>query len=304
MAGKIQIPEELKHDLPQTRWGKVLAVTPIVMTVIATMLAGLASSEMTKAQYDRSLAAQLQSKAGDQWSYYQAKKLRGAVARNTLDLLAATVEIQPFTMAILARPDTAPLLRNVDSASLDAFAKAELPAAAPAQFDAAVKAALAAMESSRPEPEITAAVAQLKPAVLAAALDAAQAAALAFDNAAKPINKISDQLDGALMAGAPNVFRSFSAARLRYTAARYETEARLNQAIAGVYELQVRQNNFTAERHHRRSGKFFFGMLAAQMAVILSTFSMAARKKSFLWSIAAAAGAAAVSFSVYVYLYI
>ena len=76
MAGKIQIPDELKQDLPPSKWGKILAATPIVMTVIATMLAGLASSEMTKAQYDRSLAAQLQSKAGDQWNYYQAKKLR------------------------------------------------------------------------------------------------------------------------------------------------------------------------------------------------------------------------------------
>src|SRR5487761_2691878 len=131
MAGKTENTEVLKAGLPPTKWGKILAATPVVMAVIATMLAGLASSEMTKAQYDRSFAAQLQSKAGDQWSYYQAKKLRGAVARNTLDLLAATVEIQPFTMAILARPDTAPLLRNVDSASLDAFAKAELPAAAP-----------------------------------------------------------------------------------------------------------------------------------------------------------------------------
>ncbi len=106
------------------------------------------------------------------------------------------------------------------------------------------------------------------------------------------------------MAGDKNIFRGFSAARLRYTAARYDAESRLNQAVAGIYELQVRQNNFTAERHHRRSGKFFYGMLAAQMAVIISTFSMAARKKSFLWSIAAAAGAAAVSFSLYVYLYV
>ena len=33
-----------------------------------TLLAGLASSEMTRAQYDRSFAAELQSKAGDQWN--------------------------------------------------------------------------------------------------------------------------------------------------------------------------------------------------------------------------------------------
>ena len=45
-------------------------------------------------------------------------------------------------------------------------------------------------------------------------------------------------------------------------------------------------------------------MLAAQMAVIIATFSIAARQKSFLWSLAAAAGLAAVSFSVYVYLYV
>jgi len=293
MAGKIQIPEELKHDLPQTKWGKVLAVTPIVMTVIATMLAGLASSEMTKAQYDRSLAAQLQSKAGDQWSYYQAKKLRSAVAHNTMDLLAATVEIPALAPASLT---------GADAVTLAAFTKNELPPATPATFDAPVKAALDAVESSQPEPEITAMLVKIEPAVLAQSLIAAKEAALAFDNATKPINKTSDKLDEVLMAGDKGVFRSFSAARLRYTAARYETEARLNQSIAGIYELQVRQNNFTAERHHRRSGKFFFGMLAAQMAVIISTFSMAARKKSFLWSIAAAAGAAAVSFSVYVYL--
>ena len=295
MAGKIQIPDELKQDLPQTKWGKTLAATPIVMTVIATMLAGLASSEMTKAQYDRSLAAQLQSKAGDQWSYFQAKKLRGAVARNSLDLLAATGDIQPFNPSMLA---------GADAATVAAFTKNELPAATPAKFDDAVKAALDAVENSGPEPEITAALAKIKPATLAAALNAAKDAALTFDNATKSINKTSDKLDEMLMSGDKTVFRSFSAARLRYTAARYEAEARLNQAVAGVYELQVRQNNFTAERHHRRSGKFFYGMLAAQMAVIISTFSMAARKKSFLWSIAAAAGAAAVSFSLYVYLYV
>jgi hypothetical protein len=110
-----------------------------------------------------------------------------------------------------------------------------------------------------------------------------------------------DTLDEPLMVGDKNIFRSFSAARLRYTAARYDAEARLNQSIAGIYELQVRQDNLSAERHHRRSAKFFYGMLAAQMGVIVSTFSLAARQKSILWSLAAAAGMAAVSFAAYVY---
>src|SRR6476620_7852057 len=90
---KVTVPEELKHDVPHTGFGKVLTATPVAMAVVATMLAGLASSEMTKAQYDRSLAAQQQSKAGDQWSFFQAKRLRGAYQRNTADLVQNMTEV-------------------------------------------------------------------------------------------------------------------------------------------------------------------------------------------------------------------
>jgi hypothetical protein len=293
MAAKIQIPDELKKDLPQNKWGKILVSTPIVMAVIATMLAGLASSEMTTAQYDRAFAAQLQSKAGDQWSYFQAKKLRSASARNSLDLLAATSDVKLLDAATL---------QNADAATVAAFVKNELPAAASPKFDADVQTALDAMAGSKPETEVAADLAKIKPAQLSAALDAAKQSALDFDDATKPINKTSDKLDDALMSGDKEIFRSFSAARLRYTAARYDAEARLNMAVAEVYELQVRANNLSAERHHKRSGKFFYGMLAAQLGVIIATFSIAARQKSFLWSLAAAAGLAAVSFSVYVFL--
>ena len=48
---------------------------------------------------------------------------------------------------------------------------------------------------------------------------------------------------------------------------------------------------------------FFFGMLGAQAAVIISTFAIAARKRNLLWSLAAGAGALAILFAVYVYLY-
>jgi hypothetical protein len=295
MAAKIQIPDDLKKDLPQNKWGKVLGATPIVMTVIATMLAGLASSEMTKAQYDRSAAAQLQSKAGDQWSYYQAKKLRSAVAHNTLDLLAAMSDVKPLDAAGLT---------DADAATLAALTRGEIPAATPAKFDEAVQTALDAVESSQPETEIAAMLVKIKDATLAESLIAAKDAANAFDNATKPINKTSDKLDEKLMAGDKETFRAFSAARLRYTAARYDAEAKLNSAIGGILELQVRKGNISAEHHHKRSAKFFYGMLAAQMAVIISTFSIAARQKSFLWSIAAAAGMAAVSFAAYVYFYV
>jgi Domain of unknown function (DUF4337) len=291
-----KIPDELKADLPQNKFGKILGATPVVMAVVATMLAGLASSEMTRAQYDRSFAAQLQSKAGDQWSYYQAKKLRSVVAHNTLELLTATGDVQPLNASALP---------EADAATIAALTKNQVPEAVPAKFNEGVQAALEAVENSKPETEIATVLVKVKPEQLEAALVAAQAAATAFDNATKSINKASDKFDQTLMTGDDKrAFRDFSAARLRYTASRYDTEARLNQAIADIYELQVRQNNYSAEKHQRRSGKFFYGMLGAQMAVIISTFAIAARQRNFLWSIAAAAGMAAIAFAAYVYLYV
>src|ERR1051326_1985021 len=98
---KTTIPNELKVAVPPTQWGRILTATPVIMTIVATMLAGLASSEMTKAQYDRALAAQQQSKAGDQWSFFQAKRLRGAYQRNTADLVQAVAEVHELDLGKL-----------------------------------------------------------------------------------------------------------------------------------------------------------------------------------------------------------
>jgi hypothetical protein len=250
------------------------------MTVIATLLAGLASSEMTRAQYDRALGAQLQSKAGDQWSYFQAKKLRSAIQHNSLELLQATADVRPLEN---------PALEKIPSV------------AAPAP-DANLQAALAAVESEKPETEIAAALKPVDDKVLAAALQAARDQARDFDTALAPANQAIEQLEKSLPAGDKSAARDLTAARMRFAALRYDAEARLNQNIANLLELQVRKANTSAERHHSRSGKFFFGMLAAQAAVIVSTLAMAARQRSLLWTLAAVAGIAAVIFAIYVYL--
>jgi len=277
---KAATSEDLTRDLPPTKWGKILAATPVVMTIVATLLAGLASSEMTTAQYDRALGAQLQSKAGDQWSYFQAKKLRGAMQRNSLELLQATADIHPIANPALEK----------------------LPAPVALTVDAKIEAALQAVERQAPEGELTQLLKSVDDPALAAALQAAKDHALAFEAASAPANQVMDQLEKSLPAGDKAAARDFTAARMRYNGARYDAEARLNQSIANLYELQVRKANISAERHHKRSGKFFFGMLAAQAAVIIATFAMAARKRSFLWSIAAVAGLSAIVFAIYVYL--
>jgi hypothetical protein len=277
---KTKIPEQLIADIPQTKWGKILSVTPIIMTVVATLLAGLASSEMTRAQYDRALGAQLQSKAGDQWAYFQAKKMRGTLYRNSVEL-------------VLATSDT----RLTDTVTLP-----QIPAPAPLNFGAELEAALHGLEQQVSETEMAQLMKPISNEALAAALAAAKDNAIAFETTIATANQKMDGLEKALPAGDKTAAREFAAAKMRYNSIRYETEARVNQVIATLYELQVRKANFAAERHHKRSGKFFFGMLAAQAAVIVSTFAIAARQRNFLWSVAAIAGVAAIIFAIYVYL--
>ena len=86
---------------PKNRWDTIITTTPVVMTIVATLLAGLSSSEMTQAQYHRSLAAQNQSKAGDQWGFFQAKKIREASLRGTSDLLQGLGETGTLNVASL-----------------------------------------------------------------------------------------------------------------------------------------------------------------------------------------------------------
>lgn len=305
---KVTIPEQLKADIPQTLLGRIMSATPVVMAVIATMLAGLSSSEMTRAQYSRSLAAQQQSKAGDQWNFFQAKRLRGAMQRSTLDLLQSTTDIAPLDPAALkADPEIAALVSGpAGGQALELLQKGETPPlSAPPVLTSEIKTGLQAMEGSKTDAEIAPAIAALDAKALEQAVREAREYAGVFDDSTKPVNQIIDKAESLLTKQAtPASKRGFTAARLRYTSVRYETEARLNQAVANLYELQVRKSNMIAERHHQRSQRFFFGMLAAQAGVIIATFAVAARKRNLLWSLAAGAGVLAVAFALYVYIYI
>jgi hypothetical protein len=296
MADIPEIPKALKADVPQSQWGKILLSTPIVMSVVATLLAGLASSEMTRAQYDRSLAAQLQSKAADQWGYFQAKKLRAAMQESTLVLLQASGSTRPLDPQLVER------YGQLDSRALAALQRGELPEVPALKLDPALKAAVDAVESGQPEADIALRLGAVKNEAVPDALKAAKANAEAFDAAIRPINEAVERLDKALAAGSvPALARDFTAARLRFAAIRYEAEARHNQAIANLLELQIRKAVLSADRHRWRSERFFYGMLGAQVAVVVSTLSLAAQKRSVLWGLAAAAGLAAIAFAAYVY---
>jgi hypothetical protein len=293
---KIQIPDSLKEDAPKNNWGKILTATPIIMTVISTMLAGLASSEMTRAQYSRSLGAQQQAKAGDQWGYFQAKRLRGAMQRSTLDLLQATVTLNPINASSFP---------NLTPGTVAAIEKGELPPLPPEiELAPAIRSAIEMLDAAKSDDEIAVPLNSLDLKTLANTERAARERADRYDEVTKPVSRVIDELEKSLIGSGQERVRDFTASRLRYTSARYETEARLNQTIAQLLELQVRKSNLIAERHRHRSQRFFFGMLGAQLAVIISTFSLAAKARSALWMFAASAGIAAVVFAVWVFFYV
>src|ERR1700739_4587947 len=88
-ASETEQPSKPEQSPPAKKsgWEAVLTATPVVLTVVATILAGLSTSEMTLAQYHRSLAAQNQSKASDQWGFFQAKRIRQTGMEEAFDLL-------------------------------------------------------------------------------------------------------------------------------------------------------------------------------------------------------------------------
>lgn len=74
-------------DRPEGASNTILNMTPVVLTVLATIFAGVSSSEMTQSMFYRALAAQEQSKSGDEWAFFQTKRIRGTSLEMSSQLL-------------------------------------------------------------------------------------------------------------------------------------------------------------------------------------------------------------------------
>ena len=374
---------------PQSVWDRVIGNTPVVMTVVATILAGLSSSEMTAAQYHRSMAAQYQSKAGDQWAFYQAKRLRESGNENSVALLEAltgpgALDAQAVGLQVqdighrLARIDNTAATQvqsNPDSnagalknsiaqfdrespllasqwkdaladpqvtVALKYLAGDELPAVDEQRHDVPeITSVLKEIDAGKNEAETVGLVRQVKRTDLDAAERAANANATAFDASIKPIVASIDRLNllvtrqtamlrrlqrdvvnalassssdgadamqlmrevGTLRQMGDDLMASFSAARLRFDARRYHREGAYNSVIARLYDVEVRRSSGMSDRNRDRSKNFFYGMLVAQAAVTIATFSLAVKQRSVLWALASGAGLVAVGLGVYVYLF-
>ena len=129
----------------------------------------------------------------------------------------------------------------------------------------------------------------------------------AGDGKLSEVRKAADALQAAvvrLAADAGAVGNRFKAARCDYDLRRYDREARFNQEIAGLYELQVRKAAFASDVHRDRSMFFLYAMLAAQAGVTIATFGLAVRHKSILWALATAAGVTALTIGIFAFQFV
>jgi ribosomal protein L12E/L44/L45/RPP1/RPP2 len=200
------------------------------LTVLATAFAGLSSSEMTYAMYYRSVAAQHQSKAGDQWSFFQAKRTRGTTMESSAELLqslghpgafepadidaviskmiqslekSAANDEQARTAATkvsTVRSQLASLLGSDQTKNaLSYLTGPTLPKieAATGQTDGAadaIKEVVDAIRQRKPESEISPLIAKLRDNQIDDAVHKAEEAAAAFDKACAPVTETARQI--------------------------------------------------------------------------------------------------------------
>jgi len=291
-------------EKPKTLKQTIHASTPVGLTVLATLLAGLSSGEMTRSQYYRSLAVQAQAKASDQWAYYQAKRSRSVEAGNAMDLLGVSSHPSALDKAkLLAAVTDADLRQTLDSrdaAPIFSEGAIKLPALPEKPIaDPLVQEVLAAVNGGKTEAEMAPKLRQISDDQMAAAEQSAQADLAAFDQSINPMSIALDRLHTTFDSGPMQ--SGVIAARLRFNMARYDREAACNQLSAELFEVEVHRNGVESDRRRVRSSYFFYGMLISQAAVMIATFSLAGQKPGALWILAALTGAAAAMFGGYVY---
>lgn len=77
---------------------RAIALTTALLAALAAIASLLAGSTVNEALVLKSEATKLQAQASDQWSYYQAKGIKGAVAGATAATYAATGRPMPDTL--------------------------------------------------------------------------------------------------------------------------------------------------------------------------------------------------------------
>ena len=96
-----KLREQIDHQIEETGGGRLLRLTALTTAMLAA-LAAVASLKAGATVNDAILlkteATQLQSQASDQWAYYQAKGIKGAVAASSIEAYNAAGKAPPATL--------------------------------------------------------------------------------------------------------------------------------------------------------------------------------------------------------------
>jgi glycyl-tRNA synthetase beta subunit len=251
---------------------KALGAVPIVLTVLATILAGLSSSEMTQSMYFRSLAAQNQSKAGSQWAFFQAKRVRGTTMESGGDLIRALADPPPLDAVRLRSDlerietmvrkatDAQPLLDAVNRLkqilgrdsirqSLKYISGSDLPPVADNNRtpDEQIQALQKAIEARKTEAQTVSQVLEISTARIEIALEQAEGNAAAFDDVCKPITTDMRTLEKAVSEIGAEA-RKLQAATMAGTVD--EAANVVKEMAAG---LRAAKQDFTARRYAKEA---------------------------------------------------
>ena len=258
---------------------------PVALAAIATTFAGMSSSEMARAMFWRSAAAQDQAKAASQWTLAGFKRDRALIAGAAAANLRATVNT---TLP-------APVKTSEGYRWLAGFGPSKV---APQEIDdPKIQAVLDAILRHDPDEVVLPLAALVSFPAINKAIRDAELADDAADRLWKPTLEDADQLASTISPPAVG-----QAARFDLDARRYRMEVKLNQAISQVYEVRVRVTTAESDRHRKRSENFFYAMLVGQLGATGSALALGRQRKSALWSLAGLAGLVAVGFGGYVYL--
>ncbi|MBX9579741.1 MAG: hypothetical protein K2X87_05475 [Gemmataceae bacterium] len=292
---------EAPADEPKGLLDKLGAALPVGLTAIATAFAGMSTTELSRAMYWKSQAAQDQAKAADQWSLAGFKRDRSLICQAAADQLRA-----------LAAPNAGDNNSTAGQAEMPALGRLDelartLPEARPAAVDdPAVRAALDAVRGRQPESETVPLARKADREAINGAIADAEAAAAAYDRETDQFLRTADEAAAAARKGLPAVGPKFAggiqAWRYDLDRKRYRAEASLNQAVGFLYEVRVRWSGAESDRHRHKSETFFYAMLAAQVGATVSALGLARKHKSLLWTVAGLAGVVSVAIGAYVYL--
>jgi hypothetical protein len=276
---------------PSGLFAKLGAALPVGLAALATAFAGMSSSEMARAMFWRSAAAQDQAKATSQWTLAGFKKDRALIVQTT----AVSFRILPqHTPAAEYGSPTDPA-----SAAAVKWLRGEGPptVSLPPVTDEGIQSVLAGMKERLPERELIRRAVGIPFPVLDDAIRDAERSVAALDDEWGQVFRAAD----ALASKSPTPAAA-QAERYDLEGRRYQIEATLNQGISQLYEVRVRRTTAESDRQRKRSDNFFYAMLVAQLGATGGSLALARRRRSALWLLAGLTGLVSVAFGGYVYL--